>query len=1268
MADGDMWGMIGSCNVAGLTNEKMKLFKTNFENFEVMCLQETHGTEKNCKSRIAKLGFQKGIFSLHQKAIRGSAILWRESVKQIGNAWQDPDGRIAAVVLQKEDGPKTLFVSVYAPNVDPSPASQSNYISFLISLEHVLSEMTRRHNVDQVMMLGDFNIICDPELDSLSVAPKLYKIPVEALQEVLTRAGLFDAFRTLYLDERCFTFSRRGLLQKNGDRAPPIMNRLDYAFVRQNTLSMIRVCEHRNTALTDHKLIVLDLREEDGGTKRKLGLWKHNDLLNKDTSFVKMMKEKLENFIPIAQNECSSNKGAWEAIKCKSREWSREFSINKMRQERAEKKALWEKLQNTSSKPSLAERQLFSENKAKYDEICKREAQRLIFRAKVESLQNDEKFSKFFFLKIRHNRAQSNITKLKVGDALEEDQSRVNAEIKRFYKELYKTENPEEPDLDWLNRVQKMSNEESKVLERPLTGNEFSNVLFKHMKVGKSPGNDGLTVEFYRTFWKELREPLIKALREALSTGELSASQKQSVIRLIPKKNRDLAQVKNWRPISLMNVDVKILSKALNFRIEKYLAKITSKEQTAFVKGRLLQDNTSMIGQAIEYSCKHKRQAQIFSIDFKKAFDSLEHGYLWKVMRSMNFGETFISMIKTLYNRAESTVMNNGVTVGYFPLQRAARQGDPISPTLFVLALEPLLAVLKENVRGIPTPKGFFKVSAYADDVTVGLGELDDVNDIIRILNKFGKFSGLKINVEKCEILCLNGKAKHNETIQETTQIKITGIFFGDKKNRCKIEKMNFEPAIQTIRNKLNLWKMRALTLIGKVTVVKAHALSQIQFLASSLKTPNWVIKEIADMITNFIWNGRGKITKAKASKAWKEGGITIPLLNNLCKAASVKNTLRAKMIGEEALWASNLLFELEKAGGVAALHPQTDVKSLKKKGLPPYVLTQIEDWQALQKAIWPGFGKEITIYSPICFNKLLTAPSKLKSRAKAKLDLPFLLREGLHSVGQWFDPQADMIKWEEVRRKGIAPNAFFEWQKVRKTLKIAKIAIKNEKEVVIKEEFLPTFYTKKGPIRCGDISQKRILSEIAKNVEYIPNNTQIKISQRLSLEEDDLIKAFNLFKKDNPCTRKQEFQFKLLSGRVYTNKAYYGMGFKESAKCTFCSEEKQTLIHAYLDCEEVKKFRQQLSKDWDGDLMSEKRWFLGVSDTQETLEKCKNIIAKEANHYIFKMNWEGTKLSVEAFKNWLKSDEDPEEALALRINKIFDHHLKWSHLQVLLK
>ena len=217
------------------------------------------------------------------------------------------------------------------------------------------------------------------------------------------------------------------------------------------------------------------------------------------------------------------------------------------------------------------------------------------------------------------------------------------------------------------------------------------------------------------------------------------------------------------------------------------------------------------------------------------------------------------------------------------------------------------------------------------------------------------------------------------------------------------------------------------------------------------------------------------------------------------------------------------------------------------------------------------------------------------------------------------------------------------------------------------KPPFNPFFYTKEGKIETKDISQKRILCEIAKAVEYKPNGTQVKFKELLDITEDDFVWAFRNFKKDNPCTWKQEFQFKLLSGAVYSNKAYVTMKRKVSAKCTFCDEKEQSFIHLFIECPKVIKLREELAKQWQGAAMDRKRWFLGASDTCEVLEKSKNIIAKELNHFIFKMNWAETDISVMAFKNWLRSDEEPEEALSFRVNKVFDHHLKWSHIQLLL-
>ena len=312
--------IIGSCNVAGFTKEKLGFFRDILSPFDIVCLQETHGVAKDSRFRTLKLGFEKGVFSLHKRASRGSAIIWKSSVKQIGEPWTDSEGRIAAVVLKKDEGPNTLVVSVYAPNLSPSKEAQSAYVSFLITLEYAISRMLDTEKVDNIFLMGDFNLICDSELDSLSASPTLYKVTEEALTEVLRKFDLFDVFRSLFPEETAFTYSRRGIMDRHGVRGPPVMNRLDYAFTRAETLEKVKKFEHRPTAMTDHKMVVVDCSAAAPEERRRLGLWKHNDRLNHNTEFVKDLSSKLEDFIPKAQQECSNARGAWEAIKGKIRE------------------------------------------------------------------------------------------------------------------------------------------------------------------------------------------------------------------------------------------------------------------------------------------------------------------------------------------------------------------------------------------------------------------------------------------------------------------------------------------------------------------------------------------------------------------------------------------------------------------------------------------------------------------------------------------------------------------------------------------------------------------------------------------------------------------------------------------------------------------------------------------------------------------------------------------------------------------------------------
>ena len=191
---------------------------------------------------------------------------------------------------------------------------------------------------------------------------------------------------------------------------------------------------------------------------------------------------------------------------------------------------------------------------------------------------------------------------------------------------------------------------------------------------------------------------VVDSLKYAFEYGELSSSQKQAVITLIVKKGKDKRLVKNWRPISLVNVDAKLASKTLAKRLEKVLPEVINFNQNAFVKGRTIFDSARTIDDVIEYARYKDIPGILVAIDFEKAFDSLNliQFFILRVLHAFNFGPSFIQWIRVLYNNASSCVMNNGFTTGPFA-PRGVRQGDPHPPYLFIIALETLATKTRED-------------------------------------------------------------------------------------------------------------------------------------------------------------------------------------------------------------------------------------------------------------------------------------------------------------------------------------------------------------------------------------------------------------------------------------------------------------------------------------------------------------------------------------------------------------------------------------------
>ena len=190
---------------------------------------------------------------------------------------------------------------------------------------------------------------------------------------------------------------------------------------------------------------------------------------------------------------------------------------------------------------------------------------------------------------------------------------------------------------------------------------------------------------------------MVKSFNYGFHKGELSISQRQSIIRLIPKKNKNLLYLKNWRPISLLNVDYKIASKALALRLKKVLSAVINNTQTGYVEGRFISENIRLISDILNFTVDQDMEGIALFIDFEKAFDSLEWEYLFKALDTFQFGPDFKTWVKTLYTNISSCIINNGFASESFTLKRGVRQGCPLSGLLFILAAELLSCSIRAD-------------------------------------------------------------------------------------------------------------------------------------------------------------------------------------------------------------------------------------------------------------------------------------------------------------------------------------------------------------------------------------------------------------------------------------------------------------------------------------------------------------------------------------------------------------------------------------------
>ena len=413
----------------------------------------------------------------------------------------------------------------------------------------------------------------------------------------------------------------------------------------------------------------------------------------------------------------------------------------------------------------------------------------------------------------------------------------------------------------------------------------------KGLQTGKTPGSDGLPTEFYLSFWDDLGDFLVLVLNERYRLGVLTCSQRESLLRLLYKKD-DKRLPKNWRPISLLNTDYKLASKVITERLKPVMSSIVHRDQTCGVVGRSIFSNLQLVRDTLDMIDKTDEPGILVTLDQEKAFDRVDHEFLMRTLAKFGFGPSFCRWVSIFYNDVFSRIICNGVPSVPAFLGRGVRQGCPLSPLLYVLVSE----VLSTQIRKCKQIEGFrlpgagglqFKLSQYADDATNFVKIECSLCHLLRVVNTYEKGSGAKLNTTKSEAMWLgrwraNGASPFGLTW--VPKMKILGIYFSN--GFVSVESDNWKSKLDKLENVTNLWKQRELSFLGRAMIINVLGASRFWHTAKVIIPPQWVIDSYNKIAWSFIWKGKMEnVSRQRCCAPLRDGGLNVVDFRAKCAA-----------------------------------------------------------------------------------------------------------------------------------------------------------------------------------------------------------------------------------------------------------------------------------------------------------------------------------------------------------------------------------------------
>ena len=861
---------INSWNCRGLnagsanTQLKMDFLESHFSSrpFDILGLVETHHrNEDHFPPLIREYALTHHLSHTPMQAsdsCGGIVVVYSKLFTVLDTSVPLP-GRILTLTLQHSiTQVEYLFTFYYGL----SPQQHTSAV-----LQAAMVSLGRQHSYHtNSFILGDFNFV-EEDIDRPSglnrwdrrILPFWHALPII----------LRDSFRFLKPRTRIYSFHMKGL---------NVNSRIDRIYVPEFNLPHVRQFQYVHTPFFDHKLQHLTFATT---VLHGPGTWKMNTSILTDPLYHDLITDLLLN---MAAPAFPTKIMWWDVFLLTVKTLTIQYCARKHHIRTALHRSLALHIEQLQALPQYTLFPLLTARLAALQDQLRRlqlhQIQGHILRSRIPRFEVGEPHIQHYAMLEKYHYKKNIIPVLR--DEQGDDHSSpadLLAVAYIYYATLYTPtplNTPLQADL-LSNLTPRLTAAQRIFMDSPITLAELTQAVL-HLPVDKSPGLDGIPIEFYQQFWPELKDHFFQYISQ-VSTHGFSAARNVGVAKLLYKEKGDPADLAFYRPLTLLNCDVKIFTKTLATRLHTVLPSIIHSSQTG-VHGRRIDHTIHTIRDLIELTEKNADNAAFIFLDQEKAFDRVNHLLLFKVMRHFGFGPTFLSWVSRLYGNATTRVMINGFLTDKFSVLRGVRQGCPLSPLLYVFIIEILAAQLRANPNIVGFTVGGEKIVSlhYADDATITITQNECFKEVYKELSDFAAATGAKINASKTTGLWVGGWKNRPDAplpfLWCSSNVKNLGVFLGTDDPA----KATFDAILPKLRRSLQFWMSFSLCKLAKARILEIFIASKLWYAARFYPMSPAFTRLVQKLFFDFINHPRRlpTVSQQELIKLRHDGGIKL--------------------------------------------------------------------------------------------------------------------------------------------------------------------------------------------------------------------------------------------------------------------------------------------------------------------------------------------------------------------------------------------------------